>query len=388
MIEELALAILFGIIGQSSGIIADRGVRKLIRYAKDASENKKFINHDLKKGLTHAYILALMNLVNECLERSKESEDVLQDEIQWLETKKRQLSSDLRLNEKKGEWVEFDLSLIELESLLSSPQIPNSQYIIDIKNKLNAYTLRGNVISPCFKEKVINSFFDELALYFAFEIKNNDRLRHIFENEVLSQIDLRIDDLEKSIDNSALKYPELQNKLDAVHTELIVGRIQLDAHYAEINQVLTGSVGDLSEIKTHLKILTRQLEYNNAEFTIDESSIAILYINKDDIDIRKKIPLKNDKKIFIIGRKIKDFIPDIPLCSPFISKQHAIIENTNNGFMLTDKGSKNGTRLNGILLEKGRAQRLNHGDQISLAKDKVICYFCLRNDSLETLELP
>jgi two-component system response regulator QseB len=79
--------------------------------------------------------------------------------------------------------------------------------------------------------------------------------------------------------------------------------------------------------------------------------------------------------------------PDIPLGSPFVSKEHAIIENTSDGFTLIDKCSKNGTRINGIPLEKGKTYTLHHGNQISLANDNVICYFCWRNDSLETLEL-
>lgn len=47
-----------------------------------------------------------------------------------------------------------------------------------------------------------------------------------------------------------------------------------------------------------------------------------------------------------------------------LSKQHAFILFTEGEFFIQDMGSKNGTLINGVLLEKGKAIKISGGDQI------------------------
>ena len=387
MLEELALAVVCGIIGHTAGVVSDIGIRNLINFTQIVSKDRQYINHDLENGLNHAYLLAVMNICNECKSGLIARDEERSDEFKWLGEKQRQIASDLRSIEEKKEIGDFSLSMKEMETLLISDPLPTSQYFTDIQGKVVSFTLLGDVKSPCFKEKVNSSLLDELSLYFAFEIKNNPRLRNIFQSQILSQVDLQVEEIEASINTISKKYPELQTKLDIIQQELKETKTQLDTHHKEIVGVLTSGVADISEIKTHMKILTQKIDYLNTQFPDSNEYDALIFIKNGGIAYQNRIPLLYTKNEFLIGRITKETNPDIPFDNRFVSKQHAIIERKGGLFFLTDSKSKNGTSINGIPMEKEKPYTLTHGDQISLANDQVVCYFCNPSSSTETLEL-
>lgn len=53
------------------------------------------------------------------------------------------------------------------------------------------------------------------------------------------------------------------------------------------------------------------------------------------------------------------------LSANYVSSQHAVIRWSGNGWELLDRGSRNGTRLNGAVVEPGRAYRLLRGAVVS-----------------------
>jgi S-DNA-T family DNA segregation ATPase FtsK/SpoIIIE len=53
-----------------------------------------------------------------------------------------------------------------------------------------------------------------------------------------------------------------------------------------------------------------------------------------------------------------------------ISRQHAILELRNDGLVVTDAGSRNGTRVNGALIHD--PQRVGHGDVIQLGHEQIV----------------
>lgn len=69
------------------------------------------------------------------------------------------------------------------------------------------------------------------------------------------------------------------------------------------------------------------------------------------------------KASFHIGRTQEN---DLVIAESTVSSRHAVIENTPEGFLLTDLGSTNGTLLNNRRLEPHIAQRLSDGDKIVL----------------------
>lgn len=74
-----------------------------------------------------------------------------------------------------------------------------------------------------------------------------------------------------------------------------------------------------------------------------------------------------DKEINVIG-KLKDTV-DIALMDPSVSRIHARIRKKEEEYYLSDLNSRNGTFLNGELLEAGKEVLLQDGDQICLAKE-------------------
>ncbi|MDQ0246427.1 DNA-binding winged helix-turn-helix (wHTH) protein [Bacillus fengqiuensis] len=88
----------------------------------------------------------------------------------------------------------------------------------------------------------------------------------------------------------------------------------------------------------------------------------------------------------ILGRKGKEWEPDVSFNNAFVSRQHASIYYENGQFYLKDLSSKHGTYLNEQLLEPNHSALLKEADKISLAKDIIVLSFSSSNLE-ETLEL-
>ena len=71
---------------------------------------------------------------------------------------------------------------------------------------------------------------------------------------------------------------------------------------------------------------------------------------------------------FVIGNASS---ADFSIDNPFVSRRHCRIRFAEGTFYLSDLGSKNGTSLNGALLERDEEFPLNDGDSIILATDVV-----------------
>ncbi|MGK0481383.1 MAG: ferredoxin-NADP reductase/ferredoxin [Planctomycetota bacterium] len=87
--------------------------------------------------------------------------------------------------------------------------------------------------------------------------------------------------------------------------------------------------------------------------------MAKLLIQRDGVSIQEA----TIQATATIGR-LKDCT--VQLRDPEISRVHALITQVAGGFLLTDKGSMNGTQVNGVKLSRGQEVMLNHGDQIRI----------------------
>lgn len=93
--------------------------------------------------------------------------------------------------------------------------------------------------------------------------------------------------------------------------------------------------------------------------------MASVVIEKgNSLDIGKQFTLQGD--IVIIGRAAEDNNPDIPIHDDYISRHHAEISSQQDGFMLRDLGSKNGTALDGQRLIANQFYPLNNDAIIGL----------------------
>jgi ABC-type multidrug transport system ATPase subunit len=89
----------------------------------------------------------------------------------------------------------------------------------------------------------------------------------------------------------------------------------------------------------------------SASFEIQERSLTDLGENGQDIRI---------------GRTADN---DIVFASPLVSRHHAVIEKTGNGFRLRDLGSVNGTYLNGVPV---RTADLSDGDEVWVGDERLV----------------
>lgn len=58
---------------------------------------------------------------------------------------------------------------------------------------------------------------------------------------------------------------------------------------------------------------------------------------------------------------------DVWLDSRSVSKLHAFFRRDGQGFTITDVGSSNGTKLNGVVLKKGIPEPVKDGDSLQVA---------------------
>lgn len=96
------------------------------------------------------------------------------------------------------------------------------------------------------------------------------------------------------------------------------------------------------------------------------------------------VPLHN--VLITLGRRGKEWEPDISFNNAFVSRQHASIYYDNGQYYIKDLNSKHGTYLNGQRLEPNHSAPLKGSDKISLAKDIIVLSFSSFNVE-ETLEL-
>lgn len=71
-----------------------------------------------------------------------------------------------------------------------------------------------------------------------------------------------------------------------------------------------------------------------------------------------------------IGRASREATWEVRLTDRAVSRPHARIERREDGYMLFDLNSANGTQVNGVLLE-GPVE-LRHGDVISLGETRLL----------------
>ncbi|PSB60189.1 FHA domain-containing protein [Chroococcidiopsis cubana CCALA 043] len=82
----------------------------------------------------------------------------------------------------------------------------------------------------------------------------------------------------------------------------------------------------------------------------------------------------------IIGRRDRDSgkVPEIDLSGipneEIVSRSHARLywDKSQQSYMIVDS-SRNGTYLNGNLLKQGVPYRLNHGDELQLGQNQMVC---------------
>ncbi|MGM1045632.1 MAG: FHA domain-containing protein [Bacillota bacterium] len=87
------------------------------------------------------------------------------------------------------------------------------------------------------------------------------------------------------------------------------------------------------------------------------------------------IPLTS--KMIILGRKGKQWDPDISFDNVFVSRKHAALLYKNGRFFIKDLNSKHGTFVNQERLAPNGEVPLHHADLVALAGDLIILSFSI-----------
>jgi len=91
------------------------------------------------------------------------------------------------------------------------------------------------------------------------------------------------------------------------------------------------------------------------------------------------------KETVTIGR---DRNNDLTLTSPTVSREHALLELREGRWFIEDRGSYNGTFLNGTRVQPGTPLPLRHADRIGIGAETVLFSWPAPRPTTTCLALP
>ncbi|MDF2721045.1 MAG: transcriptional regulator [Paenibacillus sp.] len=103
-------------------------------------------------------------------------------------------------------------------------------------------------------------------------------------------------------------------------------------------------------------------------------SFACLYIVRGE-PYQPGACIHLDQDVTVIGRSGAVHSPDVGFSNVWISSRHLMISKENDTAFLTDMGSRNGTEINGVLIEPNKPYPLRSSDTITLAKGMTVFQF-------------
>jgi len=180
---------LSGIVGNRADAAVNTAWHAIVEGLKKGG---KPVNHDLKRAVVRSFILALNTICDDCINEMKAKKREYAEDIHWLEEKRKSLNEELKQTDKAEDFEPSLESFEEIELLVLPDGSIAHDRMNSVKAKLIDAATRDGVLTRCYKEKVEKELFELMCAYFAEEIKTNARVRNIFEGQLLSQIDVRL----------------------------------------------------------------------------------------------------------------------------------------------------------------------------------------------------
>jgi len=270
--EPILGTILAAIISTSSSILFGLAANSTDRSLQNAytifiKHQGKFVNHDLEKSLKRSFLLAQYSIASECRKELVKSSKIIfqgsfrlskleyQDEIDWLGHKITSLKKELnKIKELKENQTPIE-SLEEIGLLLMSEGNLGEKNL-KIKDKLLISALNNDEFVPnVYRAKITNTLLEQICTYFAFEIKTNQHTKDILQTQLLAQINIRIEDLEKELHNVAKAVPNLSFKLNnlAIAIQQFGSNLNwLKNKLEDVLEAITTISGNIQQIKATL----------------------------------------------------------------------------------------------------------------------------------------
>ena len=184
----LMASALSGIVGSK----ADAAVTSVFRTIVERIKSDEDISHDLHIVVQRSFIQAQQDISHECLDELKRQKKEQPYPVQWLETKRKSLQTQLN-DVVKAEYETVPIEkFTEIEALLTPAGELAEEKIQEFKDKLFEVATKGSEVPYCYRKKVKEQLFGLMCDYFASEIKNNSGIRAIFEGHLLAQIDIQL----------------------------------------------------------------------------------------------------------------------------------------------------------------------------------------------------
>ncbi len=222
----------------------------------------KFVNYQLEKALRRSFVLAQYSIASECRRELVQSSRMVYGRSSRLGTLEHE--ADIRLLNKKLKQLKEELNKVKqlkanatpIESLndlglLLTEEGKLDEKRVDIKNKLLAEALVDNSVA-CYKAKVEASLLERICAYFAFEIKTNPSVRDILQTQLLAQINLKSENLEKSLLDVAQAVPDLVNKLDNWWVAIQSNLDKIKTSLEDLMEIVTGTAKTVEQIDDKL----------------------------------------------------------------------------------------------------------------------------------------
>lgn len=218
--ELIVMSALGGLLVNAlSGIVgnrADAAVKSAWQAIVDRlKKGGKPINDDLQRAVLRSFILALKTICDDCINELETQKKKAAEDIRWLKQKRRSLDEELKSIE-KAEYVEPSLESLEEIELLVLPDGSLAQdRISTVRSKLIETAIGDGEPPRCYKGRVEKELFELMGFFFSDELKGNQRVRNIFEGELLAQIDVRLQGLELTVERieASLRDSELKKSL-------------------------------------------------------------------------------------------------------------------------------------------------------------------------------
>ena len=202
--EAIVISALGGLLVNAlSGIIGNRADAAVLgtwqTICDRIKKGGKPVNHDLQQSVLRSFILALITICDDCIAELSTKKNEHASDICWLEKKRRDFDKELEAID-GAEYIEPSLvSLREIELLV----LPDGSIAQDrmnaVRTKLIDAAIKDDGPSKCYKEKVERQIFDLTSLFFSDEIKTNQRVRSIFESQLLAQIDVKLQGIQLTV---------------------------------------------------------------------------------------------------------------------------------------------------------------------------------------------
>lgn len=313
------MAVFEGII---CGIIANKvpsGINKVKDYYDtlvrgESKEAMNLRNDNLQRAIYKSYLYSLLKIYESCIIKISEYPHEYKEEKKNLKVFTHLESLVKRDLKTLDTQVEFDITIDSIKELRFLLVANDTQEFQDVLHKIKQIPSKYSIESELFQRESHSHIYDLLNMYFANEIKQNSKVKAIFDSQLniltnldLENVKLAVNTLASSAEVSIKRFDKIDEMLVEIRGEIrsvhkfissekpIADNIPIKNIPIHINQTM-----DILEDLEEMTMLYEDLEYHYSQnesplinFEIDCEKEILEEINKNK-DNRQFVHLSNN----------------------------------------------------------------------------------------------